>query len=1157
MVQFKKIQLTGFKSFVDTTELEIGKGLTGIVGPNGCGKSNLVESLRWSMGETSAKRMRGSGMEDVIFSGTSSRPARNTAEVTLWIDNTDRKAPAELNDADELQIVRRIERDMGSNYKVNGKNVRAKDVQLLFADCSIGANSPALVSQGRVADLINAKPSQRRLILEEAAGISGLHARKHEAELKLRAAENNLLRIEDVLGTMETQMQGLKKQARQASRYRNLSGHIQRAEALVLHLKWSASSTALAKAEEAFNTAESIVREKMILTTSATTKQTDETTVLPELRKKEANASAALQRIRLAYSTLENEERQVAEEQQKTDALFEQVQNDIQHENDFVSESKGTLKRLDVEKEELLEIINSPEDNREEIIALRDELQDVVSKLDIELTSLTESTASTEARKDSLERQEQSLSYRLENLSSQVQNKKEELEALTQSTPEHKELENISKELASIEKQYEDIKQKLEKLELEKMEAEDLVESKRDKYEEARKLYTDLTAEADAISRLLSTHDTDEFEPVLDSVSVDTGLEKALAVALGDDLQASLDNNAPIFWYDLPTYEKAAPLPNGIKSLDKYVNAPKALSRRLSQIGLIEDDSMATDIIKKLQPGQAIVSKSGSAWRWDGFVITENAVNPAAIRLEHKNRLIEVQTEISGAEKAQDKAEKAMHKAKEVLETFSDKLHELKDQRNQIENLQNDLRQRSDRLTQEISDVTARISSLKTTIESDKEHLSQAQSEFNEVTKELKSLPDSQKTRGEIEIIREDLTTKRDALSEQQALFNQIRQQEEVNKQRLDSINREITSWSDRQSRVGDRLEELNQRKIDINRTLEQLSIRPAKIEKEKQEFLTKIQESEKARDETADDLAKAENQANETTRELKELEASLADAREARAMAQANVNTNQHTLETINEQIQEKFNCHSEDLLSKVEIDPETVDMPELGDIQSKLERLIRERENMGPVNLRAEVESQELIDEMSTMETEKEDLTAAINKLRHGIGRLNKEARERLLKAFDVVNEHFQELFIRLFGGGKAHLELVDADDPLQAGLEIYAQPPGKKLQVLSLLSGGEQTLTSIALIFGMFLTNPAPICVLDEIDAPLDDSNVDRVCSLLEELTKSETTRFIVITHHRMTMARMNRLYGVTMSEKGVSQLVSVDLEQRDLLDNAAAA
>lgn len=1148
MVQFNKLRLHGFKSFVEATELDIGQGLTGIVGPNGCGKSNLVEALRWAMGETSAKRMRGSGMDDVIFNGTSDRAARNSAEVTLYLDNSDRTAPAEINDADDLEVSRKIAREVGSTYKVNGKTVRARDVQLLFADSSIGAHSPAMVSQGRVADMINAKPHQRRLVLEEAAGISGLHARRHEAELKLRAAENNLTRVEDVMGSMSNQLDSLKKQARQASRYRNLSGHIQQAEGTVLYLRWKDSTTAVETAMQAFQQAEEVVREQTVIVTNLTSQQTNETSHIPELRQAEAEAAAVLQRLKLAYGTLENEERQVQEEREKASHLLEQFTSDIEHENLQQQEATETISRLKTENENLMAAGENHHAREEEARILSTESKEEVERIENELSRTTEEVAAAEADRQAGERRIADLERRLENLSARKEKLTSEHEDLIANTPARAELEQVEAELAETEELYQQARDHLEQAEAARAPAEESVSTADESRQGKQRNVSELKAEADALTKLLRTQDTDSFEPVLDQLTVDAGLEKALAVALGDDLQATLDDSAPIFWRNMPETVTPPVLPGNAKPLTQYVKGPAALSYCLSQIGVVDSAEEAAQLANDLKPGQSLVTMTGGAWRWDGLTVQPGAESAAAVRLEQKNRLADLQGLIATAEtelaEATQKTDTVREERAQVLETISKARQHLRE----TEEKYNTLRRRQSSLSSQISEVTAKLSGLASSIENAEQEIEGLTTELAEAKETFAALPDTTEGREKIISIKETLSEKRQILADRQAQYSEISREGEARNRRIEQINSEIETWESRCERINNRITEFKERIEDAKATLERLAERPGQIENEKQSLLSKISEADDLRNQAAEALAKAESEVAEMSRELKEAESLLSDAREARAHAQASVSTAQNTQNNVEEQIQEKFSCTPEEMIAKLELDLER--LPEQDDIQRKLERLIRERDNMGPVNLRAEVESQELTEKMTEMETEKADLEEAIDRLRQGIQKLNKEARERLLKAFDTVNSHFQELFTRLFQGGRAYLQMVDADDPLQAGLEIFAQPPGKKLQVLSLLSGGEQTLTSIALIFAMFLTNPAPICVLDEVDAPLDESNVDRMCNLLEDLAKDGRTRFIVVTHHRLTMARMNRLYGVTMSEKGVSQLVSVDLTQKEL-------
>ncbi len=1148
MVQFNKLNLTGFKSFVEKTELHIEKGLTGVIGPNGCGKSNLVEALRWVMGENSPKRMRSTGMNDVIFAGTDDRPQRNTAEVKLVVDNTDRTAPAEINGDDMLEITRKIERDVGSVYKVNGKKVRMRDIQLLFADSSIGANSPALVSQGRVADMINAKPKQRRMVLEEAAGISGLHARRHEAELKLRAAEKNLTRVEDVLGTMDTQLDSLKKQARQATRYRNISGHIEKADGTLLYIKWLESSTAVAEAMVSFNEAEGIVHDKTQTTTVLTTQLTEAAAELPEMRKNETDFAAVLQRLKLAYGSLETEERQVKEERAKSEELLQQFINDVEHEKNQKTEANTTIERLNQEHNQLEENSQNQQELEDEAKVKSDEQQVVVSELEEKLSTLTEETASQEASKRAIDRQIANLNNRQEQTSSRKERFGNEHSALLENTPAKAELEELAEQIINLEGEVLNATEAFEAAEQTRSDADTVQQEANEYFQNIKNNYNKLTAEASALRSVLVNKQSENFEPVLDQVTVDNGLEKALAVALGDDLQASIDGDAPIFWKELPEFAEDHTLPAGVEALSSHVKAPEALKRTLSQIGLVDSASTAENAMADLKPGQCLVTADGGAWRWDGLVITPNADNAAAIRLEQKNRLIEVEAEIETLEAELNTAKEAFEASQEAKTTANDNTQTARNELKELEENLNNLRRQHAKLNNEVSEVNSKLSSLSASMESADQELKNIETELNEANETLNEMPETEQSRETIEEYKEGLITERQTMAELQANHAGIRRESENRTLRMGSIKVEINNWDTRLERIYARVLDLEERITQAQDVIKRLEGRPDEIEREKQELMSHIKDEEVKRQDAADLLISSETQVNDIQRDLRDAENILSNAKEQRAMAQATVNTSMHTQTSVEEQINEKFNSTPEHLVEKLSI--KTDKEYQLDKLQAKLDRLLRERENMGPVNLRAEVESQEINEKMTEMETERDDLTQAIDKLREGINKLNKEARERLNNAFETVNKHFQVLFTKLFNGGSAYMKLVDTADPLEAGLEIFAQPPGKKLQSLSLLSGGEQALTSIALIFGMFLTNPAPICVLDEVDAPLDESNVDRYCSMLEHLAKESSTRFVVITHHRMTMSRMDRLYGVTMGERGVSQLVSVDLQQYEM-------
>ena len=858
-MKFKKIKVTGFKSFVDPTEIIIEEGLTGIVGPNGCGKSNVVESLRWCMGETSPKSMRGSGMEDVIFSGTSDRPARNNAEVTISLDNKSRSAPSEFNEEEEIQIKRKIEKDRGSEYRINGKEVRARDVQRLFADLSTGAHSPSLISQGRVGALINAKPIDRRAVLEEAAGISGLHSRRHEAELKLKAAETNLQRLKDIMRQLTSQISNLKKQAQQAETYKTISSEINRLEGVVMYLKWYNLKESFEKSNENLQSSESQIQKYTLEVTQATTNQAKANEKIKPLREKEIEAAAKLNRINLERESLDHEEERIKEAKNNLERTIQQIIGDFEREQFQLKDAKKDLEILNAKKNHTDNDQGIHEIDNEKIDSLKEE-------------------------KDQLEAQITDLEKNIE--------------------------------------QYNTIKN-----------------SKRDDWQ--RTIVSN--------ENIMSKHST-------------------------------------------------------LKEVEGY------------------DDT--------------------SNWT---KIFTE----------KFYASLTEISQKVSEAEEISNKAKIAYEKAS----------NDAKDAATLSLELREKLRQKD--IEQKYSDWTY---------------------EFQRLTKSIKS--------------------------------------------------------------SNEHIEELTLRKKKSEEELKKISNRPEEIAQRRGQLIETKGFAETERQFAADRLAEADNELKKIEGSLRSAQNDLANIRESKGRTEATKELAESRLKELDEESQEKFYCKPQDIIQKLEITDDLEAMIlNMDRNEAKLERLRQQRETMGAVNLRADLETKEIDDELENMSTEKNELDAAIKKMRESIEELNKEGRTRLLKAFDTVNNHFQDVFVKLFNGGKAHLELVDADDPLDAGLEMMVSPPGKKLQSMSLLSGGEQALTAMSLIFAIFLTNPSPICVLDEVDAPLDDANVERFCNLLDDISAKTQTKFMIITHHALTMSRMDRLFGVTMAERGVSQIVSVDLKRAE--------
>ncbi len=1143
-MQFDKLKLSGFKSFVDATEFDIAPGLTGIVGPNGCGKSNLVEALRWVMGETSAKRLRGGGMDDVIFTGSATRSGRNVAEVVLGLDNSDRKAPAHFNDQTEIEVSRRIERGEGSTYRVNGKDVRARDVQLLFADAATGAHSTALVSQGRVGALINAKPTDRRILLEEAAGITGLHTRRHEAELRLNAAETNLERLDDVIATLESQLHGLKKQARQATRYRNLARHIRRHEAMLLHLQGLRARRAKEDAQSRLNAADREVAALMESVAAAATEQAEAAAALPELRQAEAAAAAALQRLVADRTNLEREEAQAAAARDQARDRLLQIESDQQRAQTLADDAKAAQSRLAEERHALEAGLSGEDEAGAEADARLEAARLRVARTERAISDKAASMAAEEAHRTALERQAAELSQRIDRLHAQAAESERERESLQAEHRGGDALTTVQAQVREAEKSLTKSRDEAEAAAQLLTRARDEESTARDAWREADAERSRLEAEISALAALLEPKESDLWPPLVDAVTVETGYEAALGAALGDDLSAPADEAAPVHWSNLKDYESAPPLPAGIRPLSDFVKAPAVLNRRLSQTGIVPDEKTAARLQTSLQPGQRLVGRDGALWRWDGYAASPDAPTGAATRLAQRNRLSDLRTQ---ADEVAGRVEQ-LHGRHEALRAAAEQAFQADQAAREAESAAyaaiDGARRDHTRLSQAAAAAASRLAALEGTAERLRDELSEGESALAQTRDDQASLPDLSAARETLEAQREEAAAQRTEFAACQSEAARLERERESRHHRLSAMDGEIESWARRGEESGQHLSELARRWEATRDEIEELEARPAEIVERRENLAAHIEAAEERRKEAMDTLAAGENRQAEADRALRAAEQKLASAREDRVRAESADAQADQALLLFRDRVRERLECSPDALLEVAEADPGQ-ELPPEEEIEAKLLRLTRERENMGPVNLLAEQEAEEVEQQIAALQSERADLLSAIARLRQGISNLNREGRQRLLAAFEDVNRHFSELFVRLFGGGRAHLQLTEDDDPLEAGLEIMASPPGKRLQIMSLLSGGEQALTALALLFAVFLTNPAPICVLDEVDAPLDDANVDRFCSLVEELARSTSTRFIIITHHRMTMARVDRLYGVTMSERGVSQLVSVDL------------
>ncbi len=853
-MEFKKIQLNGFKSFADKTNFLIEEGLTGIVGPNGCGKSNIVESLRWVMGETSAKSMRGSGMEDVIFSGTSNKASKNIAEVSVLVENENNEGPVQFRELNEIQVRRKIEKDKGSKFYINDKEVRARDAQMFFADLSTGAHSPSIISQGRIGALVTAKPTDRRAILEEAAGISGLHVRRHEAELRLGAAENNLKRADELRRQQEKQLFNLQKQAEEASKYKLITEEIKKLEAGLYYLK-----------------------------------------------------------------------------------LLE-IDKEIRIENEINNEAGGEVQDFNDKIAELENLIKTASDKVSPLREKNIENLSKIQRLNLELKSLDEENSRTQEEIESIKKSLQTLD---EDIS-------RERGIIIDANSNEKRIKEEKSELIEIDSKY---------FETEKLSNEEL-----------------------EVAKIKLKKEQEEVDQVVNNIA-----DVTINISVGP-----------------------------IKNVKNTINRVKEL-------------------------------------------INSNEINQALTLLDRCN--IE-------------------------LDNFLD---DLKNEKSRNELLS-----------------------------------------VNEKTQNIKKLQEKYA----------------DAYSKNQSIKNESIKRNE----RIKTIETEVESWKNLLSNSEKMVNELNDRKNKLTDQLKQLDNQPRIQAEKKGQISENLRISEKEKIDNDFVIEETDKKIESLRLQLNEIQEQSIQIRERKASSSATIEGLQKRKNDLLDRINSELNLSEEDILENSNLYG-MEDLPDSTDQEDSLDKKKQERESLGSVNLKADEETSKYEEEIKKMEQDRSDLVTAIVKLKESINELNQKGRERLTEAFEKVNRKFNEVYTKLFNGGNAKLELVDSDDPLEAGLEMLVSPPGKRLQSITLLSGGEQALTALSLIFAVFLTNPSPICVLDEVDAPLDDANVTRFCGLLEELIKITNTKFIIVTHHALTMSKMNRLYGVTMPEKGISQLVAVDLQKAE--------
>ncbi|MGL5164991.1 MAG: chromosome segregation protein SMC [Afipia sp.] len=1143
-MKLTRLRLHGFKSFVEPTDFLIEPGLTGVVGPNGCGKSNLVEALRWAMGETSHKSLRAADMDAVIFAGSGNRPARNHAEVAMTIDNSDRSAPSAVNDQEVLEISRRIEREAGSVYRINGKDVRARDVQILFADAATGARSPALVHQGKIGEIIQARPDQRRRVLEDAAGVAGLHARRHEAELRLKAAETNLTRVEDVIGQLAGQIDGLKKQARQAIRYREVAAKVRKAEALLFHLRWLQAHADVADAGQ---THDLNVREQAERTREQAESariQAIRASELPGLRENEARAAAGLQRLTNAREMLDREEARAKERVTELDRRLTQFAADIEREQRQLSDADVALARLESEDAILKDEIKSRVDKRSGADERVAEAEATLAAAERTFSELTTALADLTAKRNQFEANVRTHRDRLARIDQDIANVEGEVAKLNAETGGLGDLGELVESMETAQGMLLESEMNTQASEEAHLAARAKLEASRAPLADAEKRVQRLETEAKTISKLVNGETKNLWPPIIDGVSVAKGFEKALGAALGDDLDAPVDPTAPMRWSSVGVVAGDPSLPAGVEALAEHVMAPPELARRLAQIGVVSRERGA-QLVSQLKTGQRLVSREGDLWRWDGFVAAAHAPTGAARRLAERARLKDIETEIEQARADAVAKRQALEAADAELKAASAAEGAAREAARNAQREANAAREKHAAAEREINRHASRRSALderSTHLAADR---TEAHGAHESAVAALSELPGSAENEERLAAVRADMDGHRRLAAQVRAEAQALAREAELADRRVQAIVAECNEWRSRKENAASQIATVETRIGEVKIERAELENAPEVFAEKRSALISEIEHAESDRRMAADALATAEAAMAETDRVARASLDALSTAREACARSEERMEGSKRRLEDVEREIRDMLEVEPHGAAALAEITPET-ELPAVGDVEADLEKWRRDRERLGAVNLRAEEELREVEAQHLNLTTERDDLVEAIKKLRTGIQSLNKEARERLLTSFEVVNGHFKRMFTELFGGGQAELTLIESEDPLEAGLEIIAKPPGKKPQTLSLLSGGEQALTALALIFAVFLTNPSPICVLDEVDAPLDDHNVERFCNLLHEMTSSTETRFIIITHNPITMARMNRLFGVTMAERGVSQLVSVDLD-----------
>ncbi len=1147
-MKFKKLRLHGFKSFADPAELLFDDGLTAIVGPNGCGKSNLLEALRWVMGESRAKTVRGEGMEDVIFAGADKRAPRSFAEVALTVDNRLRTAPERFNDSDEIEISRKIVKEHGSVYRINGKEVRARDIQAMFADASTGSASPALVRQGQINELIQAKPKQRKKIIEDAAGVGGLYARRREAEDGLEAATRNLETVEELCSNNEHRIGVLRKQSEKAKKYREVAKkirelEIKRIEILYFKAKFEKNHSekeaneAILRAVRAdqAQTAAFLEEEEMLRAFEPVKREISIATAI--LRGKESEAEKKSQEAETARIRIEN-----------LQSNLEILKKDAFREAEILTDARKSLQKTrDIQEEALTEEKKEDPQALEALenacVIAREEMRNAEIEIDILRDRISAAVAQKEqAQKQLL--QLKSAHFRLEaeflkavEAENFLQKKINAEYDFTASKAEILRFSGIIQENTV----------QIEKIEQEKNGAKTRYEQSKEKYEAVRREL--LTTEAEMKGLIALTEKSAVHQRAAENlrkISVRPGYEKAFAAALREGGEYDNNPDEEKYWGDA-IFTKVD-FPEHVTPLSRFTETPAYLTAAITGVGVIDEDAFQSAPFPPL--GCIYVTLSGKVKRFDGFVERAPDHRKSAVMLEQRNLLSALQERFYEVKEKMIRTEAMLAEDQSEFQRFSDQLQKMKRDEDETRVTLSKIEKNVHEKEKEFAALNAQLIATTERKNAYAEEAAAALSRLKEAAAQSEEAAGLEQDKQRLDTLKESLTVNREKNRSFSSEIDQFKNREKQRRQSFERLEKEIKEWEDRASisekrsnETRNRIEKLQKELTDNSHVPEQLTEEHKILAQEMKTAFERVRVARKNFETTENALFLLKKNYTAAQKEI-------AEANEDKARKETRFQAVQEKFDGLIDTIREMSDTHQIDL-SRFDCADDEISSQDLSAIEEELKRTLKMKENIGAVNLLAESELSQAEAETGGLLYEKNDLSEAILKLRNVIKQLNDEGREKIMKAFHSVNEKFIFLFQSLFNGGEAGLELVESDDPLEAGLEIFAMPPGKKTKYLSLLSGGEQALTCTALIFAVFLTGPAPVCVLDEVDAPLDDANTERFCRLIREMTNLTETRFIVITHRPLTMANADRLFGVTMAEKGVSALVSVDLSAAEQL------